>query len=74
MEKYRHTQYRWTPTERPYPANQAQVYRALLHQTHITYGEVQTYPVQKDPPKRGLTWLIEPKCTEPYYTKDTLHC
>ena len=70
------------------------MYRNLLHQTSITYGEVQTYPVQADPPNRPYTanpaqvyrallhqtsityWkmrrpspLIEPKCTESYYTK-----
>ena len=30
-----------------------------------TYGEIHMYPVQTDP-------LIEPKCTEPYYTKEAL--
>ena len=44
------------------PANWPQVYRALLHQTSRTYREIQIYSVQMDPP-------IEPKCTEPYYTK-----
>ena len=33
---------------RPIPTNQLLVYRALLHQTSITYGEVQSYPVQMD--------------------------
>ena len=47
IEKYGHTQCRQTPT-------QVQVYRALLHQTSMTYGEVQTYPVQTDPHKEAL--------------------
>ena len=43
---------------RPSPANWPQVNRALLHQTSRTYWEM-----------RRPTLLIEPKCTEPYYTK-----
>ena len=42
----------------PFPANQPQVYRALLHQTSITYLEM-----------RRPSPLIEPKFIEPYYTK-----
>ena len=49
--------------KRPFPINCPQVYRSLLHQTSITYWEMRPYPVQMDPP------LIEPKCTEHYYTK-----
>ena len=45
IEKYRHTQCRWTS-----PTNWAQVYRALLHQTSITYWEMRPYPVQMDTP------------------------
>ena len=37
-------------TERPYPANQHQEYRPLLHQTNITYWEMRPYPEQMDPP------------------------
>ena len=51
--------------DRP-PTNQAQVYRALLHQKSITYGEIKTYPGQMDP------LLIEHRFTEPYYTKTVL--
>ena len=39
---------------KPFPANQPQVYKALLNQTSMTYGEVQTYPVQTDPHKEAL--------------------
>ena len=61
MEKSRHTRGRWTPT------NQLQVYRALLHQNSITYGEIETHSGQMNPPL-----LIKPKCTEPYYTRTVL--
>ena len=51
IKKYAYIQCRWTP-------NWAQVYRALLHQTSITYWEM-----------RRCSPLIDPKCTEAYYTK-----
>ena len=38
IEECGHTQCRWNPpASRPYPANQPHMYRALLHQTSITY-------------------------------------
>ena len=54
---------------RPYWANQPHMYRALLHQTSITYWEMRPYPVQMDPPQADPTQLINPKHTEPSYTK-----
>ena len=44
---------------------QVQVYRALLHQTSMTYGEVQTYPVQTDPHKEALPQLSTPSVQIP---------
>ena len=78
IEKWGHTQYRWTPT------NQGQVYRALLHQTSRTYWEMrmpfptnkpQVYPALLHQNSRtywkwqGSPLLIELKHTEAYYTK-----
>ena len=64
-------------TKEALPANWPQVYRALLyrallHQTSITYWEMRPHPVQMDPPQTGPTLLIKPKCSEPYYTEETL--
>ena len=42
IEKSTHTQGRQTP------ANQAQVYRALLDQDNMSYWEIETYPGQID--------------------------
>ena len=46
---------------RPFPTNRPQVYWALLHQTSRPYWGIHTYPVQMDSP-------IEPKCTKAYNT------
>ena len=37
------------------PANQAQVYRALLHHDNMRFGEIETYPRQTDPP---VNWAL----------------
>ena len=50
------------------PPNWPQVYIGLLHNS-IIYGHMQIYPGQTDP---HLPPLIDPKCTEPYYTKTVL--
>ena len=42
IEKSTHTQGRQTP------ANQAQIYRALLDQDNMSYWEIETYPGQID--------------------------
>ena len=51
------------------PANQAKVFRALLHQDSITYRSMQTY---WDTQSRQTPLLMKPKSTEPYYTRTVL--
>ena len=46
------------------PPNQAHLYRALLHQDSMMYYRMHWYLVPIDHPP-----LIEPTCTEPYYTR-----
>ena len=41
------------------PANQAQVYRSLLHHDNMSYWEIKKYPGQTDPPQ------IKHRFTEP---------
>ena len=82
IEKWGHIQCRYPSASMPYPANQPQVYRALLHQTSRTYWEIRrpllikpkcTQPYYTKPVKPIEKWggppLIKPKCTEPYYNK-----
>ena len=67
------------PTSRPYPANQPNVYRALLHQTSITYWEMRPYPVQTDTPQsspsvQSTTTSKRPSPTNPAQVyRDLLH-
>ena len=61
------------------PSNLPQMEIALLHQTgpllitpDVDCPTTPDIPWTDRPPQTGPTQLIDPKCTEPYYTKEAL--